>query len=93
MTRAMSFPTLDRPISMSRAAPAEVVLLGPGDVEIARWLLERDAPVDLEMAEELARLALTARRSGWTLQVRGLREDLADLLRLTGLSGAFEYDA
>ena len=77
---------------MSRAAPAEVVLLGPGDVEIARWLLEHDAPVDLEMVEELTRLALTARRSGWSLQVRRVREDLADLLRLAGLSSAFEDD-
>ncbi len=77
---------------MSRAAPAEVVLLGPGDVEVARWPLEDDGPADLDLVDELARLALAARRSGWSLRVSGLREDLADLLRLTGLSGAVGAD-
>jgi hypothetical protein len=89
---AMSFPIAERPIRMSPAAPAEVVLLGPGDVEVARWPLEDGVPVDLDLVDELARLALAARRSGWSLRISGLREDLADLLRLTGLSGALAAD-
>ncbi len=73
---------------MSRVAPAEVVLLGPGDVEVARWPLEEGVPVDLDLVDELARLALAAHRLGWSLRVSGPREDVADLLRLTGLSDA-----
>ena len=78
---------------MFRAAPAEVVLLGPGDVEVARWPLEDGAPVDLDLVDQLARLALVARSLGWSLRVSGPREELAGLLRLTGLSGALEARA
>lgn len=78
---------------MSRAAPAEVVLLDPDDVEVARWPLDDRWPADLDLVDELARLALTARRSGWRLRLSGPRDDLADVLRLTGLSGALGADA
>lgn len=89
----MSFPNPDRPIGMSRVAPAEVILLGPGDVEVARWPLADGVPVDLDLVDKLARLALAARRSGGSLRVSGPGEDLADLLRLTGLSGVLRADA
>jgi hypothetical protein len=89
----MSFPTVVRRIRMSRGSPVEVVLVGPGDVEVARWPLQEDTPVDLDLVDELASLALAARRSGWTLRVCGAGAELVCLLRLTGLSGTLEAEA
>ena len=73
---------------MSRTALAEVILLGPGDVEVARWPLEHSDSVDLDLVDELARLALAVRSLGWSLRISGPREDLTGLLRFTGLSDA-----
>ncbi|WP_093799400.1 STAS domain-containing protein [Streptomyces sp. Wb2n-11] len=43
------------------------------------------AEPDLTAADALARLRLTARRAGCSLLLRGPRQDLLALLRLTGL--------
>jgi hypothetical protein len=78
---------------------------GPGDVpalcaELAQQLRAtaaqvvvcdtRALPADLASVELLARLALTARRGGARLQLRGGGGDLAPLLGLVGLDDVLE---
>ena len=43
---------------------------------------------DLGFVDALARLELAARRRGWSVRLRDVRDDLAGLLDLVGLTGA-----
>lgn len=62
------------------------VVIVDGTAEVVAW------PVDgwgLAVVEELAWLALAARRAGYTVRLRDVDADLAGLLALVGLSEVF----
>lgn len=62
------------------------VVIVHGGAELASW------PVDgsgLALVEELARLAVAARRAGYAVRLRDVDPDLARLLGLAGLSEVF----
>lgn len=61
------------------------MVIGPGDVEVARWALDGRGCPDLAAVDGLARLALVARRQGCTIRVRDACTELAELVDLAGL--------
>jgi hypothetical protein len=63
---------------------ATVVLVRDG-AELSEWPLAGRA--DLAAVDELARLALAARRLGCAIRLRDADPDLLDLLALVGLCG------
>jgi hypothetical protein len=69
---------------MRRArAPATVVVIADGSEHVVGWV---DHAPDLDLVNTLMRLALTARRNGWTVHVRGAAVvELGGLLELVGL--------
>lgn len=76
---------------MRRArSPTTVVVLADGDEHVVGWV---DRAPDLEFVDTLMRLALTARRRGWTVHVRGEAvEELRALLELLGLTGVVSLE-
>jgi hypothetical protein len=70
---------------MDRREPRAEVVLRRGDEEVARWVLTSDGPADLGAVEEVARLALAARRMGCSLWLHHACPDLLGLLDLVGL--------
>ncbi|MGH9000968.1 MAG: STAS domain-containing protein [Acidimicrobiia bacterium] len=69
---------------MGRDGPVMVVLCLDG-TEVASWPLAGRDPPDLAVVDELARLALIARRLGGQLRLRNAGPDVAELLELCGL--------
>jgi ABC-type transporter Mla MlaB component len=65
-------------------APATVVLVR-GGAEVTSWALDASTRPDLAIVNELAHLALTARRMGCSIRLRDVSADLLDLLELVGL--------
>jgi hypothetical protein len=63
------------------------VVLMHGSAEVASWPLALDAPPDLAVINELARLQLAARRLGCSIRLRDACPELWDLLELAGLVG------
>lgn len=63
----------------------DIVMVDPDGAEVARWPLPSRRPLDLSVVDELARMALAARRQGCTLRVRAPRAALVELLDLAGL--------
>ncbi len=61
------------------------MVLARGDVEVATWPLARGGRPDLAVVDGLARLTLAARRSGYSIRLRDVGEDLSELLDLVGL--------
>jgi hypothetical protein len=64
---------------------ATIVLVCAG-ADVGRWPLDPDGPCDLALVDELARLQLSARRLGCTIELRDVAADLLELLELVGLS-------
>jgi hypothetical protein len=62
-----------------------IVVLVRDDAEVVSWPLTRRRRTDLEVADELARLQLAARRMGCEIRLRQPRAELRELLELTGL--------
>ncbi len=62
-----------------------ILVFVDGDTEVARWRLEMRR-ADLSTVDALARLALSARRRGWTAQLRQPSAALGELLALVGLA-------
>lgn len=62
-----------------------VVVLVAGDVELVVARLAGVRP-DLALVDALARLALAARRLGWSIRLWGPDERLCELLDLAGLA-------
>jgi len=62
-----------------------MVVLLRGEAELASWPLVWDRP-DLDVADELARLQLAARRVGCWIALRDAGVELLELLDLVGLS-------
>ncbi len=63
----------------------EIVVVGPGGIEVTSWALPVIAEPDLALVDELARLQLTARRLGYTLRLCNPCAGVAELLDLAGL--------
>lgn len=61
-----------------------VVLVCDGD-ELARWPLQDARRPDLALVDHLARVRLTARRLGCTIELRHAGAELLELLELVGL--------
>ena len=55
--------------------------------EVASWALERSGRLDVAFVEELARVQLAAKVLGWSVGLRDVAPELADLLDLVGLRG------
>jgi anti-anti-sigma regulatory factor len=62
------------------------MLLAAGDVDLVTVEVGALASPDAIALDALARLQLTARRSGGSIRLRHAREKLRDLLALAGLS-------
>jgi hypothetical protein len=62
-----------------------IVVLAVGGTEIGRWPLAGSSRPDLEVIDELARLALTARRFGAQIGLREPGPELLSLMRFVGL--------
>ncbi|MDQ6796833.1 MAG: hypothetical protein M3011_02200 [Actinomycetota bacterium] len=63
----------------------EIVVVGSGGVEEASWTLPVRTPPDLSVVEELARLALAARRLGYSIELRNACGGVSELVDLAGL--------
>jgi hypothetical protein len=76
---------------MQRArSPTTVVVIADGAEHVVGWI---DRAPDLELVNTLMRLALTARRNGWTVHVRGEAiDELRGLLELVGLDGVVSLE-
>ena len=62
-----------------------ILLLAPGDIELASWPLEGEGRPDLAAVDTVARLALAARRRGWSIRLQDVCAELEELLDLVGL--------
>ncbi len=67
------------------ASENEIVVVGPGGIEVTRWTLPVVSEPDLALVDELAHLQLTARRLGYTIRVRNACAGVSELLDLAGL--------
>ena len=63
-----------------------IVVLAVGGSEIARWPLPGSSHPDLDLIDELARLALTVRRLGGEIGLRQAGPELLALIDFVGLA-------
>ncbi len=61
------------------------MVLSLGRIEIGAWQLGAPGAGGLVLVDELARVALAARRLGWTIRLWEPGSDLTELLDLAGL--------
>jgi hypothetical protein len=71
---------------MDDAGPRAVVVLRRNDEDVLLGPVYGPGRCDLGFVEDLLRVQLAARRFGWTIQLREVREDLRELIELTGLT-------
>jgi hypothetical protein len=62
-----------------------VTVVGPDGVALASGLLEGLAAPDMSVVDDVARLALTAKRLGGSILLAEVSADLRSLLELAGL--------
>ena len=74
-----------RPSSVPRPEGDAIVVLAVGGTELTSWPLAGSSRPDLGVIDALARQALTARRLGGAIRLRGAGPDLVDLIRFVGL--------
>lgn len=74
-----------RPTRVPGRDTASVVLVR-GEVEVASWPLVVTGRPDVTVADELARLAVAARRLGCSIRLRNASGELVELLDLLGLA-------
>ncbi len=63
----------------------EIVVVGPGGIEAAKWTMPTTTRPDLSVVEELARLALAARRLGYWIELRNACAGVLELVDMAGL--------
>ena len=68
------------------------MVLAVGGTEMARWPLVGSTRPDLSVIDSLARLALTARRLGGAITVRGAGPELVNLIEFVGLDDVVVVD-
>ena len=81
-----------RPSSVLRPEGDAIVVLAVGGTEVASWPLIGSARPDLTVIDYLARLALTARRRGGAITVRGAGPQLLRLINFVGLDDVLAVD-
>ena len=74
-----------RPSSVPRPEGDAIVVLAVGGTEVSSWPLAGSSRPDLGVIDALARQALTARRLGGGIRLRGAGPELIDLIRFVGL--------
>ena len=74
-----------RPNSVLRPDGDAIVVLAVGGTEVASWPLIGSSRPDLSVIDNLARLALMARRRGGAVTVRGAGPQLQRLIDFVGL--------
>jgi|GEM_PF-5248434 len=75
-----------RPTGVVRPQGDAIVVLAVGGTEIGRWPLPGSARPDLDVIDELARLALTVRRFGGELGLREAGPELLELIDFVNLA-------
>ena len=63
-----------------------MVVLHRDDGEVVLGPVYGPAVSDLALVDDLLRVQLAARRFGWCIELRQVRDDLRELIELTGLS-------
>ena len=81
-----------RPSSVLRPEGDAIAVLAVGGTEMARWPLVGSAHPDLSVIDNLARLALMARRRGGVITVRGAGPQLVRLIEFVGLADVVALD-
>ena len=74
-----------RPRSVPRPEGDAIVVLAIGGTQVSSWPLAGSSHPDLSVIDALARQALTARRLGGAVRLRGAGPELVDLIRFVGL--------
>jgi hypothetical protein len=82
---AMNSAGTQRRSSVRRPEGDATVVLAVGGTEMASWPLANSSRPDLAVIDALARLALTARRMGGAITVRGAGPELLALIDFVGL--------
>jgi hypothetical protein len=67
-------------------APTAVVVLRRGDGEVILGPVYDSDRGDLALVDDLLRVQLAARRFGWCIRLRQVRQDLREVIELAGLS-------
>ena len=78
--------------SVRRPEGDAIVVLAVGGMEMASWPLAGSSRPDLTVIDALARLALTARRLGGAVTVRGAGPELVGLIEFVGLDDVVVVD-
>jgi hypothetical protein len=81
-----------RPISVLRPEGDAIVVLAVGGTEVASWPLIGSSHPDLSVIDNLAHLALMARRRGGVITVRGAGPQLLRLISFVGLDDVVAVD-
>ncbi len=76
---------LRRPSGMQARRADATVVVRRGNTELLSWPLLLSGPPDVAVTDDLARLALAARRLDCDLCLRNVSADLSELLELVGL--------
>lgn len=79
--------------SVRRPEGDATVVLAVGGEEMAHWPLAGSTRPDLAVIDSLARLALTARRLGGAITVRGAGPELVNLIEFVGLDDVVVVDS
>ena len=81
-----------RPNSVLRPDGDAIVVLAVGGTEVASWPLIGSTQPDLAVIDTLARSALTARRRGGAITLRGAGPQLLRLIHFVGLDDVVVVD-
>ena len=65
-----------------------MVLVGATGEVLVTWPIAGPGLPDLSVVDTVARTQLCARAAGWSIQLRDVCSELAELLDLAGLTGA-----
>ena len=69
------------------AAPSAVVVLVRDGAEVLLGPVYAAESCDLTLVDDLLRVQLAARRFGWCIRLRQVRDDLRELIELIGITG------